>query len=560
MFKKKVHRIFFCFFFVLFFQSYLFSENDKRIHDISYYHSSVFKIIFEKIPISNFLHFGLSDDILFFLKNSDQVTTVCFDKDSSDHNNFFSYKKKLKDFPNWRGFLFEYSEKDIDSLQLETTNINQTSSGSNSSLHHLKTLIRNFVALRDYDCAFVDSTIFLSGEIVNELFGKVRIIIANDTNHFNPYYGWNKINTPANYTMINFDFGDGTTVWIDNEMKDLIIGLKGAATCSRKNLRVFFPNIDNEITKSIALAFNFLGHTLVLPGYSFSQEKKLNNLSLSPLENVENYFSKDKNLIPERPLGNVEIIESDEIIINPPDAIVINSLDNENEILKIYNKIIDLTTCHPKLIYFSQTPKLEYKSKNIKNFLLIDVCKTKELLNTPNVVCWIPWIDFQLYDFKPNLESKVFNTFSQTDKLFFEDFTSNFLFLNPISEVDFHLKSKESFSDYYLQLCDSSSTLSFSNFEKFDYSLIESIASGRPPFIKRSSSFPKILLDLCVENKTAFFFDSFEEFEKKLLIYLNSKEFRLEKQKEAATIIREMINNESQALVLDNFLQKLLDE
>ena len=95
--------------------------------------------------------------------------------------------------------------------------------------------------------------------------------------------------------------------------------------------------------------------------------------------------------------------------------------------------------------------------------------------------------------------------------------------------------------------------------DKFDYFLIQSIASGKPLFIKRSSYMPKILSELCIENKTAFFFDSYEEFEQKLTKYLNNLDFRYKKQKEAAFFIRDEINNEKQALILDNFLQKLVD-
>ncbi len=64
-------------------------------------------------------------------------------------------------------------------------------------------------------------------------------------------------------------------------------------------------------------------------------------------------------------------------------------------------------------------------------------------------------------------------------------------------------------------------------------------------------------MNWCIEGKTAFFFDDYAEFEQKLNRYLSDSEFRHQVQRDCADVIRQMINNEKQARILDNFLQNL---
>ena len=553
-----------CLVLFLFSYGYIYSNEETQTleNDISRYHVNAFKLIFEKRHINNFLQFGIGSDTLFFLNHCDHVTSIDFDADISDHKNFYDHKQQLKDYDNWDAFLYEYAsninfldktdkDKDYDLSVLD-----------NSAVANLKKMTHTLLQYSSFDCAFVDLSILILGDLVNELFGSVPIIIANDTNHSHPIYGWNKINTPANYTRIHFGYGNGTTVWIHNQEKELIEKLQGENWKFSKKMRIFMPNINDEITKSFAMAFQYLGHTLVLPGYSFDKNNETEGLFISKMEGVDNYFHKEEFLRPSWLKDNVEVIETDEIIIHPPDAFVINSIYQENDILNVWQKILKNTTKKPKLIHYSEDRKPPYIPEYMKNLLMIDSIITKEISDIPNIVCWFPWIDYSTFHFAAFSDSHIINTFSVKstidDSNAYNKYTTKYIHINAIDDMDFEIKEKGAFSDFYSQLSSSCATLQFKIPEVFDYSLVQSIASGRPIFIKRSSSLVNILSDMFIDERTVFFFDTYEEFDKKISKYVRDEDFRHRKQKEAALVIRELVNNESQALNLDNFLQELI--
>jgi len=95
------------------------------------------------------------------------------------------------------------------------------------------------------------------------------------------------------------------------------------------------------------------------------------------------------------------------------------------------------------------------------------------------------------------------------------------------------------------------------NFEGFGYTIIQSLAKGRPVFLKRSFSEGQKLMNWCVNNQTALFFDDSAQFSKTLNCYLYDETYRVNLQNNAARQIRRMINNERQALIFENFIQNL---
>jgi hypothetical protein len=562
--NKKIGSYVFSFFFssLIFIYSICESKNEELYSNNSYTdHVQAFKRIFENEHINNFLEFGLGEGTGYFLDNCDFVTSVEIVPPNSNLYWLNYCKTKFSSYKNWNPILYAYPS---------TINIaNETAKKSldpclydSSYILDIKTLIQGLFKNKKYDLAFIDPGIFLCGDIVNELFNKVDIIVAHDTNDLPKCYGWNKIFHPSNYAKIVFSGGCGTTFWINKEKKELIKKLVGFYPPATKKLRIFLPPTHEKLTKSLANALRYLGHTLVLPGYSFSPDYSKSDLILS-FNNEQNiYFDKDPDLRPDYLREGVEIIENDEILINPPDALIINCTGHENDVIKIWEKIKSSNVKKTKLIYYSENEGSLYNSANLKNLISVDAASRESFGILPNIVCWTPWVDFNFYTFDSFSDDNQINCYlekyfssSPSSKNVYDSYTSQFKQTTFGSNVIFSLK-KNSLNAYFSDSC---ATLHIKDNEGFGYTILESLASGRPVFLKKSFSNGKRLMNWCIEGKTAFFFDSYEEFEKKVQSYLTDENLRCQMQKESASLVRSLLDNEKQALILDQFLQRLVD-
>ena len=91
-----------------------------------------------------------------------------------------------------------------------------------------RALIANLARSHGVDIAFVTPITYISGDMVQALFGKVSAIIAQNTNQHslgaqNDVYGYSTVTTPDDYEEIYVPTKSGTTDWIlsSDEYKDL---------------------------------------------------------------------------------------------------------------------------------------------------------------------------------------------------------------------------------------------------------------------------------------------------------------------------------------------------
>lgn len=545
-------------------------------------HVQIFQQFFQGNRVNSFLEFGLGYGTKYFLDHCDKVVSYEIILPGQNEDWFQNTQHLYKNYNNWTAILKQGSHH-LDAANRGALERKDPSLYNANYLLELKEICDEIFKENAIDMVLVDPGFHMRGDLVNELFDRAPIIVAHDTNHAPEIYGWNKINTPFNYEKIIFTHGQGITFWIRKDKIEIIASLKGILGESyhetpRKNLRIFFPQMHPVLVQSMALVCQHLGHTLVLPGESFDPNSAHPGLKIAygtffkktPSDSLSftSFFSnnpEDCHFLKK----NIEVIENDEILLNPPDVLFVNCLQVEGSIYAIAKTIAKRTKkTLPKLAHFSGNNGSHYDPKFVKNLIAVDAyTATYYDPATTNIIFWIPWIDFENLKYEGVIDSTSINTymfhyydiFKTSASVFYEmveKMKQNFPYLTinayPIPNGGFVPHNK-----LFSLIESSAATLHIKESEGFGYTIIESLAKGRPVFLKRSFSLGSRLMNWCLEEKTAFFFDDYPELQSKLYKYLNDSEFRYRVQNDCAHVIRQLIDNAKQARILENFLQNL---
>ena len=372
------------------------------------------------------------------------------------------------------------------------------------------------------------------------------------------------------------------TFWVRKDKKDVVAALNQIFGMPyreppRKNLRIFFPQMHPVLVQSMALVFRHLGHTLVLPGESFDPNSLQPGLKISygsffkknPIDTLSfTPFFSDSPEDCDFLKHNVEVIENDALLTHPPDVLFVNCKQVEKDMYQILKHYKKNKKPLPKVAHFSGNNNTVYDSKYVSNLIAVDAftAKNYDRMKT-NIIFWIPWIDFENFEFEGVSDSPVLNSYiahyyktpSKPTASLFNEVVTQAKAQFPWLEINSYPNGKtiEHITVMPYLFNTSCATLHIKKTEGFGYTIIESLAKGRPVFLKRSLSEGSRLMNWCIEGKTAFFFDDYAEFQYKLSRYLEDEEFRHQVQRDCAQTIRQLIDNEKQARILDRFLQNL---
>jgi hypothetical protein len=543
-------------------------------------HVQHFEKLLQKAKIHSVLEFGLGYGTKYLLDHCEEVTSCEIILPDQTTGWFTSIQDLFQKYSNWTPVLKRGSRSMQNGNLLAYRDKKDPTLYDATYLLELKDICDELFKDKAYELAFVDPGFHMRGDLVNELFDRVSIIVAHDTNIAPRIYGWNKIHTPCNYEKIVFTEGQGVTFWIRHDRADLIAAL-GGRTChigqEGKKLRIFFPIMHHTLIESIARAFQHLGHTLVVPGNSFSPFSSAPGLKLkgtsyfekNPLETSHfiSLFSKNSPETCSFLTNNIEVIENDEMIAHPPDVLVANWLGVEKGIYNIYEYLLTHGHCKKndvKIVHYSGNNSTVYNKRCVKNLISVDAF-TAQLHNPEDthIIFWIPWINFDALQYQGfsdqcllgNYISHYYASAFKKSFSIFDNMTTHFKAEFPQLEIASPpFGPRDELLSYVDQSC---ATLHIKESEGFGYTIVESIAKGRPVFLKRSFSMGSRLMNWCIEGKTAFFFDEYEEFEAKLRRYLEDQEYRHAVQRECAVTARRLIDNEKQARILEKFLQNL---
>lgn len=527
---------------------------EKLANDPYTDHVRYFRKIFEKVNIPSFLEFGLGNGTKYFLDHCEKVTSCEILLPSQSDGWFRHTFEMFSKANNWVPLLKNTTPGMQRADAMARDEKKDPALYDASYLLELKDLCDELFAVNSFDMVFVDPGIHCRGDLVNELFQRAAIIVAHDTGYGSKEYGWYKIQTPSNYEKITFMEGCGTTFWVRKDRTEVIHALQGYLRAENtRHLRIFFPNMHNGLFKSMAIALHKLGHTLVAPDDSFDVKSSSKGPKI-------HYFEKSVSY----PAYPVEIINNKEIFNNPPDVVVLNCIEEEADILRLW-KALRKSGKPVKLVHLSGNSDTKFSPKFVKNLIAIDAFTGERFQKTaPNIISWIPWIDFDSLPFNGPSDELALNSFlalqysrgfpmgREMYQKILDGCQKDFPF------IQVRLPGYIASDRMYSMMENSLATLHVKEFEGFGYTIIESLAKGKPVFLKRSFSLGKRLMNWCIEGETAFFFDDYEEFKMKLQAYLADNTLRRQAQQNCAMTIRRMIENEKQLLILDNFLKNLL--
>jgi hypothetical protein len=199
-------------------------------------HVPHFNKLFKEHKVRTLFEFGVGFETKYFLDSCDKVISVEFVTNGYGPEWIKSCLNLYQNFSNWVPIVYftgyqdsmkwaPYKYAGSDSVYTATSY--QCATHRNYALvddfylKELNSFISRLAKSNRIDVAFVHPPINLRGDLVQLLFDKVPIILANGTsttrNTPNDVYGYSRIKTPDNYEEISLPNGHGTTIWIEKK-------------------------------------------------------------------------------------------------------------------------------------------------------------------------------------------------------------------------------------------------------------------------------------------------------------------------------------------------------
>ena len=512
----------------------------------------IFTRLFDQVAIERMLEFGLGMGTKFFLDRVKHLTSVEIIVGEQTPDSFLSNKKLYEGYRSWSPVLYHAS------AHCDWAN-HTVIEGQNPALYdatyllELRKLVFSLTEEDSYELVFVDPRIHNRGDLITPLFDRVDIIVAHDTNH--TLYQWDRIYTPSNYEKIVFTEGQGVTFWVKKERTDVIKALTGSpnVTASKQNLRIFFPHVHAGLELMFLRALQFLGHTRLYPGCSFDQPESPYHIRC-----LKGTTAKALSVLPEDVKQSVDVVEIEDLFRNPPDIIFISCPENEKDVLNLYNAVRK-TNKHVKLAYYSGNNYAQpvYNVNYCHNIITLDVI-SESFFKDQHHVCWIPWVNcdefaqpVKTFELGSYLQLHYLTWAKEGEKIYNE---IQMQCKKSHPNLPFSNVGSISHSAATQKMRESLATLHIKDSEGFGCTIAESLAVGRPVFLYRPFCLGNRLMNWCIEGKTAFFFDTYEEFAEKFDIFLKNPNAH----QECLETFKFLIDNEQNARVLQNFFDHLL--
>jgi hypothetical protein len=320
-------------------------------------------------------------------------------------------------------------------------------------------------------------------------------------------------------------------------------------------MNILWPDIHKSLTKSIATSFERLGYNLILP----SEEYSVSNYPPSNFsqfvwatnwnqEKADNFFNTK----------NIKVLNKQEILDLKPEVIFITNFESQFEILKeIWPVLKDKSkiACYSGNDYWDGAYPLNF----IKNYLCADY--TGYLLSNKynlHYLYYKPWVFYDELGFSNPRDGNIVGIYiSEYQKNFKKEFDYSLYLKERSPFVDYHYHTKSNRKEILQTLHKSIATQHIKGLEGYGIAIIESMATGNPVFLHRQLSKNKSLLQWSIENKTAFFFDTEEEYINKLKSLIESRDYRYYIQSTTANTIRQIIDNETETEKLKFFIENL---
>lgn len=200
-------------------------------------HVRHFKQLFSTLQVDTFLEFGVGFSTKYFIDHSRNVISVEFVTPGSGPE-WLKYCIDLyKNCTTWQPIAYftgngldtswaPYKYMGVESVykaaSYQPAYYKSYALIDSSFLADLNMFIGQQVAAHKVDVAFVDAGVCIRGDLVQQLFNKVPVIVAHDIPSKekrldSDVYGYGRLAIPSNYVEIHVPFGMGTAFWVKNE-------------------------------------------------------------------------------------------------------------------------------------------------------------------------------------------------------------------------------------------------------------------------------------------------------------------------------------------------------
>lgn len=296
-------------------------------------------------------------------------------------------------------------------------------------------------------------------------------------------------------------------------------------------MNIFFSEIHMECSKSLATAILPYGN-LLLADATFDPYLK--------------YTPKHTNItISDYPI-NTKLVSYQEFMDNPPDIIIITSDFVEEEMLNICKNIKTVHYCVNNNMCF----------KNIKNLITSDITTFNRYKNK-NSLLYYPHINYDRFHYSETSDEIEMGTYiNGYEKFWVNSFNIYKSLINITSDI-MNYKQYEHVANIENHMKKSMATLHVKEFEGYGFSIIQSMAMGRPVFLYKTFSYDKSYTNWAIEGESAIYFDSLNEYVIKLTKLIRDDEYRYNIQKSTAVTVRKIINNDEQDYNLEKFLKNI---
>ncbi|HSX13105.1 MAG TPA: hypothetical protein VLE96_01615, partial [Chlamydiales bacterium] len=202
-----------------------------------------FKKLFERLKVRTFLEFGIGYRTKYFLDHTSKVISVEFITNGHNPKQMREYVNLYRNITNWTPIAFfsgyegdmswapyKYmgSENVYKADSYQCANHRSYASINGFYKDELNSFISNLFKAYKATVSFVQPPIYLRGDLVQLLFDKSQIIIAQHTGIRyiglkDDLYGYSRVVTPDNYEEIYLP-NAGITVWmIKNDLTQELI-------------------------------------------------------------------------------------------------------------------------------------------------------------------------------------------------------------------------------------------------------------------------------------------------------------------------------------------------
>lgn len=306
-------------------------------------------------------------------------------------------------------------------------------------------------------------------------------------------------------------------------------------------MRWFLPNIHGELTRSFARAAETLGATLLVPGRSF-------------YEGPEPLLRAGHPSVPEG--RGARLVEVEELLDAGAELLFVPAHEVESTILDFLAPRLPRM---PFVAHFAGNELPHFDYGRVSNLLSADLGSYRlgRRLGV-HAQRYFPWIDYDHFAFEDTSGASLMRAYiMEYPDRYPRDLAQAHACVSEIPGLRFEARGDIPLQDLPSRMRETSATLHFKPKEGYGYSVLQSLAVGRPVVLWRSYARKQTLAEWCIDGVSALMISSRAEFRDRVGAFLRDEKSREGLQREAARVVRSRVDNEAETEHLRLFIERL---